>query len=460
MNNELVSAPAQPVATVTVNRGYVSPLEKIGTYGELWEAGKMFAGSQLVPETFRNKPGDCAIALDLALRLNLNPLSLFPQLYVIHGRPSLSAQYMIALVNRSERFSCIRWEEGSDGEVEFTSYGKTRKIPNYYAVAYFTELSTGEQLKSTRIDVRLAHANGWLVKDGSKWQTMPQQMARYRSASWLIKSYAPELMMGLSFADEAEDIDDVETTPAVLKTVEIEEPKRRIQVFDVGALADRSLEDKGGFLDESTLAFEEAERGILEASTLAELQSVQVASEKLNPSQLAQLRKLYTTRKKELEPATTDDGSKKKRGRKPAQPATETAETETKTGAEILNELELGAAIQNASNAAEIEDLTAKVLDAYAAGNFDEKAKNKLIFALHDKQISVVGEPLPIQSGGDGATMYENILEQMNVSAEMKDFALLATQARMGDVLFVRGEINDSQRVEIANTYKRLTETR
>ena len=445
MNNELISAPSQPVATVTVNRGYVSPLEKIGTYGELWEAGKMFAGSQLVPETFRNKPGDCAIALDLALRLNLNPLSLFPQLYVIHGRPSLSAQYMIALVNRSGRFSCIRWEEGTDGEVEYTSYGKTRKIPNYYAVAYFTEISTGD---------------GWLGKDGSKWQTMPQQMARYRSASWLIKSYAPELMMGLSFADEAEDIDDVEATPAVLKTVEIKEPERRIQVFDVGAVADRSLETEGGFLDASTLAFEEAERGILEAATLAELQSVQVASEKLNPSQLAQLRNLYTTRKKELEPVTTDDGAKKKRGRKPAQPATETTDTETKTGAKILNELELGAAVQKAANAAEIEDLTAKVLDAYAAGSFDEKAKNKLIFALHDKQISVVGEPLPIQSGGDGRTMYENILEQMNVSAEMQDSSLLATQARMGDVLFVRGEINDSQRVEIANTYKRLTESR
>ena len=285
MTNDLQikSAPA-PIMAQPAPR-YVSPLDKIATYAELCEAGEMFARSQLVPDTFRGKPGDCAIALDLALRLNLNPLSLFPQLFVIHGRPSLSAQYMIALVNRSGRFSCIRWQEGIDGDVEFTSYGKTRRLPNYYAIAEFTEKATGETLKSTRVDMRVAAANGWLTKEGSKWQTMPAQMCRYRSASWLIKAYAPELAMGLSFVDEVEDFDAVEPYPSVLVAKDD---------ADLALLADDTA---------PASPFVALENTIQEATDLDALKTAADAVSKaqgLTTTELDDLRRLYAARKKEL----------------------------------------------------------------------------------------------------------------------------------------------------------------
>ena len=89
---------------------YVSVFERYTSFDQFYEMAQMFARSQFVPETFKDKPENCLIALDLALSLKLKPTSLFPHLYVIHGRPALSAQFMIALVNRSEKFSLISWD--------------------------------------------------------------------------------------------------------------------------------------------------------------------------------------------------------------------------------------------------------------------------------------------------------------------------------------------------------------
>lgn len=152
---------------------YVSVFERYTSFDQFYQMAQMFARSQFVPETFKDKPENCLIALDLALSLKLKPTSLFPHLYVIHGRPALSAQFMIALVNRSEKFSLISWDEGEDGYFEYEAYGKTLRAVNYYAQAYFTERSTGKEYRSTRVDVKLARANGWFGKDGSKWKTMP-----------------------------------------------------------------------------------------------------------------------------------------------------------------------------------------------------------------------------------------------------------------------------------------------
>ena len=55
----------------------------------------------------------------------------------------------------------------------------------------------------------------WLVQDHvdegrtelnlSKWQTMPEQMLRYRAASFFVRAYAPELSLGLATREEVED---------------------------------------------------------------------------------------------------------------------------------------------------------------------------------------------------------------------------------------------------------------
>ena len=68
-----------------------------------------------------------------------------------------------------------------------------------------TEKSTGDSLVGTLVTIAMAKAEGWYSKTGSKWKTMPEQMLKYRAASWLVRAYAPEIAMGLHCADEIED---------------------------------------------------------------------------------------------------------------------------------------------------------------------------------------------------------------------------------------------------------------
>lgn len=476
MINNLVPANDKTVLTIPQpTRGYVSPLEKIATYAELWQAGEMFAGSQLVPESFRGKPGDCAIALDLALRLDLNPLSLFPQLYVIHGRPSLSAQYMIALVNRSGRFTPITWTEGDDGVVEYTAYGKTRKIPNYYAVASFKSALTGETYASTRVDVRLAHANGWLTKDGSKWQTMPAQMCRYRSASWLIKSYAPELAMGLSFADESEDI---ETSEIADNTTAVMEAKSNPLALAVDVDVDPATTTPS--------RFNELKNALETAADLPALKSigVEVSTATLAPNELDELRRLYLDRKKELAqepttapqpappviqeetaPKTTRKRTSKNKASLEAQRPLDAsiiednaADESPTPGAEKLVELEIGTALENAANIDDLDRAVGRIVDNANAGDLDEVAKERLIKNARAR-FGVISQQFITDDVTDEMTVYcRQIREALESAAETDNKSAFDNALRCIDFWFVHGRLTSAQRVELFEVAAKLNQ--
>lgn len=194
----------------------------------------LFSASSIVPEVYRSKGekdytsrGNCVIALDMALRMGANPLMVMQNLYVVHGRPAWSAQFLIATLNQSGKFSALRYEfQGKEGQDEW----------GCRAVA--TELATKERLVGPLITIGLAKKEGWYGKPGSKWQTIPELMLRYRAAAWFVRAYAPEIAMGLQTVEEARDavitvepvhsgetmtLDDVRPTPGT-ETLASEEP--------------------------------------------------------------------------------------------------------------------------------------------------------------------------------------------------------------------------------------------
>ena len=61
--------------------------------------------SALVPETYQGKPENALIAVDLANRSGMSPLTVMQNLYVVKGKPAWSGQFAIALVNASRRFA-------------------------------------------------------------------------------------------------------------------------------------------------------------------------------------------------------------------------------------------------------------------------------------------------------------------------------------------------------------------
>lgn len=159
---------------------------------------KAFAASTLVPQAYRNNIPNCLIAIEIAQRLGASPLLVAQHLYIVHGNPGWSAQFLIATLNQCGRFSAIKYR--FTGEKGKDSWG---------CIAYAKEKATGEVIESAEVTIALAKKEGWYSKNGSKWQSMPQQMLMYRSAAWLVRTHAPELSMGLPTRDELEDIDDV-----------------------------------------------------------------------------------------------------------------------------------------------------------------------------------------------------------------------------------------------------------
>ena len=205
--------------------------QQVKQFEVLQRMGQMYSTSTIVPEAYRGNIGNCIIALDIAMRMKLNPLMCMQNLYVVQGNPAWSSKFLIATINMSGKYSALRYRKrvlGKVGKVKYndlewvkTPDGKSRKttvvkefdgsdIDNVECVAYATELATGEVLEGDPVTIELAIKEGWYTKSGSKWVTMPQLMLSYRAAAFWQRAYCPEISMGFMTAEEAQDIQDVD----------------------------------------------------------------------------------------------------------------------------------------------------------------------------------------------------------------------------------------------------------
>lgn len=157
---------------------------------------KLLAASDLVPAQYRNKIANCTIALELAQRMGASPLLVMQNLYMVHGSPAWSGQFVIASINHTRRFSALRYEfVGEPGTDEWGCR------------AWAVERDTNERLDGPLITIKMAKAEGWYKN--AKWQNLPELMMRYRAGAWWGRTYAPEVTMGLQTVEEANDVIDI-----------------------------------------------------------------------------------------------------------------------------------------------------------------------------------------------------------------------------------------------------------
>lgn len=163
--------------------------------GGLWRLANMYArGGEMVPAQFQGKPEACLIAIQMAKRCRVDVFAFMQSCFVVYGRPGLEAKLAIALLTTSGKIV---------GRPKYTFKG-TIKDGDRACTCTVKDKETGEDVSFT-IDWQTVLAEGWKDKKGSKWLTMPDQMFRYRSASWLINAHYPEVKMGLQTVDELED---------------------------------------------------------------------------------------------------------------------------------------------------------------------------------------------------------------------------------------------------------------
>ncbi|WP_196595417.1 hypothetical protein [Pectinatus frisingensis] len=201
-----------PVKDEEINFNVVPGFTSKESYKLLWSMAKMFSQTALAPEQFRGEDhvGDCAVAINMAQRMGADPMLLMQNMYVVYGNPAFSSKFLIATFNQCGRYSSIHYDmSGTPGK------------DDYGCRAWAAELSTGERIEGPLVTIGIAKAEGWYGKKMSKWQTMPDQMLRYRAASWFIRTTAPELSMGLQTVEEVHDTVEKDITPVAKPTAEI-----------------------------------------------------------------------------------------------------------------------------------------------------------------------------------------------------------------------------------------------
>jgi len=207
----------------------------IQAFEDAQRIAKALASSTLIPPQFQGQQGfaNCLVALEIANRMRMSPFQVMQNLNIIHGRPSWSSQFIIALINGCGRFSPLQYQMSGKGD-ELSCF----------CVA--TELSTDKELKGPAVTMAMAKKEGWSTKTGSKWQTMPELMIRYRAAAFWGRLYIPDLLVGIQAEEEVIDIETVTVSekPPAVTLEKLNEKIRQPQPVKEVAEVDGDIDDE------------------------------------------------------------------------------------------------------------------------------------------------------------------------------------------------------------------------
>lgn len=281
MTEPTTLAQLQQTAVAPRNEAPMSLLTGSG-FDQLQRVAKALASSTLVPAQYRaftevkdrgkvtgyvpNPAGlpNCIVALNMATRMGADPLLVMQNLHIIEGRPSWSSSFIIAAIDYSGRFSPLRFEISKPGEPTEVAYTATvwnsnqkveekRKVTvrHQTCIAWAVEAGTPIPqfdlsdlkehgglygcckhfgvpiIESPAVSIQMAIDEGWLTKNGSKWQTIPELMLRYRCASFFGRLYAPGLLMGLQSREEVEDVIEAERDVTGTFAVDLDDLRNR-----------------------------------------------------------------------------------------------------------------------------------------------------------------------------------------------------------------------------------------
>ena len=172
----------------------ISVYSDVDMYQNFYKMAESLSKTDIIPESYKNKPEACLIAIDVARQIGCkNPLFVMQNLYVVKGKPSWSGQYCTAIVRANFENVHIEWK-GKDDD-------------NGYGCRVVANDRYGNPCIGTWVTMKMAKEEGWLDKTGSKWRTMPVQMMQYRAFAFFARINCPEKLLGMYDEFEHEDIE-------------------------------------------------------------------------------------------------------------------------------------------------------------------------------------------------------------------------------------------------------------
>ena len=196
---EILTPVNPPAATAQRALSYAENVHGLTAEERSWTLAKSRAKAMamapdgMLPPTYTGNVGAIAIACDMAARMNMTPLFVMQNLYVVHGQPTWSGKSCKALIDNSGQFAG-RSRYRMEGQEGTDTWG-CRLIA--------VDKLTGEKVEGPKVTVQMAKDAGWWNKNGSYWPKMTEMMLKYRAAAYFARAECPEVLMGANIDYEA-----------------------------------------------------------------------------------------------------------------------------------------------------------------------------------------------------------------------------------------------------------------
>jgi len=191
---------AKEARLIVHDSGSFANLLDTSRFEHMWRVATVFSKSGMVPKHFQMKPEACFVAVQMAVRLEVDPFMFMQNTYLSpDGKPAMEGKLAIALINARGPFNGgVNFEYSGEGD-------------DYGCTAFGIHKADGKR-RELRVDIGIAKSEGWYGRN-KKWQSMQDQMLLYRAGAWFGRAYCPEVLMGMQTAEELMDLGNLRSGP-------------------------------------------------------------------------------------------------------------------------------------------------------------------------------------------------------------------------------------------------------
>lgn len=202
------------------------------------------AQSQMVPVAYRRKPHDILAATLAGRELGLSPMAAMQRIHMIDGRPTLSAEAMVALVQRAGHEI---WVDPASNESGATVHGQRRGSERVHTLTF-----TMDEAKAAGITNK------------SNWRSYPKAMLRARAISALCRIAFADVLAGYAYdPDELGAVTDDKGNVLEAKVVEPTTAPTDASTADEQAMPQELLDAREKFGEQAVIEASEAIRADL-----------------------------------------------------------------------------------------------------------------------------------------------------------------------------------------------------
>lgn len=182
-------------------------------FSEVMDFSNVLSKSEIIPKAFQNKPNDIFVAINWGLTLGLPPVQALNGIAVINGRPSIFGDLAMSLVRAS-------------GKCEYVKETQTDTA----ATCIVKRKNEDEQTRIFTMDD--AKRAGLL--SNQTWTKYPKRMMQMRARGFALRDVFADVLLGISIAEEQQDMVDVEILPS--------QPKEDLAPIDPLAEIEETIE--------------------------------------------------------------------------------------------------------------------------------------------------------------------------------------------------------------------------